>query len=168
MFQHVGISWIIQYRDKSTFFLRGSIILRFKMGLGIIQKYFHICVAVLLNISFHCHIKTGTILYVLSICITTFMHVLWFLLVLDEVDCFHMGQQLMCWSLFMTLLTSLTYGYKNLWKTMFGIGMCTKKNELVIQADSFNNAWAQSWRIQEKRQDLHKDIGGGGGWGLCQ
>ena len=73
MFQHVGISWIIQYRDKSTFFLRGSIILRFKMGLGIIQKYFHICVAVLLNISFHCHIKTGTILYVLSMCITTFM-----------------------------------------------------------------------------------------------
>ena len=42
MFQDVGLSWIIEPKEKSGLVLGSSVILRFKMGLGIINVFVQI------------------------------------------------------------------------------------------------------------------------------
>ena len=111
------------------------------MGLGILQQSALISVSITLHIYLWLHKKTGMLLCVLSMHMTSGMEQVLIMLVLYLSDRFHMGQQLVVLSCFVAILTSFTCGYYPLIETIFGIVLFTNKNEWVVQVDSFNHTW---------------------------
>ena len=117
--------------NKSSSILSSSVLLWFNMLLGIIQL---IQTFVPLNLNFLLHNNTGIFLYVTKQLMTSFIQRALILLVVLVEYRFHLGQQQMCWSIFVTLLTSLTYGYKRLSLTTFNILVRTKKQWIICSS----------------------------------
>ena len=121
-------------KNKSSSILRSSVIFGFKIGLGVIKNFFHICMSLTLNIYLQLHNKTGLILCVTSRHMKSCMQHVLIIWIVEVTYHLHIHQQLIHWSFFVTLLFSSAYGYKCLRQTMFGVVMHTKKmNELFKQ-----------------------------------
>ena len=107
------------------------------MGLGILQQSALISVSITLHIYLWLHNKTGILLCVLSMHMTSGMEQVLIMWVLYLSDRFHMVQQLMVWSFFVTVLTALTYGYYLLIETIFGIVIFTNKKWVICSSRFF-------------------------------
>ena len=111
VFHNVGLSCLIQSKAQVKFYFRSIILIGFKMDIGIIQLFFTFAHLFIWRVLLQLNNNTGMIFCVPSNLTKNCMQRALIIWVVEVSDHLHMGLKLMCWSIFVTLPTSSTYGY---------------------------------------------------------